>query len=52
MIIKLTPTNNLAQPNGILDQKKGYDKTHKNIQNVYEGFLWIAWKCMRFEVII
>ena len=41
-MIKLTIIENLGQPKGILDLKKGFDKTIKNIPTLSEGLLRIA----------
>ena len=49
---KLTIINILGQPNGILDLKKEFDKTLKNIPNVSKDLLEIAWKCMKMVLII
>ena len=38
-MIKLTIFNILGQPNGILDLKKGFDKTLKKIPAVSEDLL-------------
>ena len=38
--------NILGQPNGILDLKKGSDKTLKNIPTVSKDLLRIVWKCI------
>ena len=46
-MIKLTIINIWGQRNGILDLKKGFDKTLKNIPAVSEDLLRIAWKCMK-----
>ena len=51
-MIKSTIINILGQPNGILDMKKEFDKAFKNISAVSEDLLWIAWKCMKIELII
>ena len=51
-MIKLTIVNILGQPNGILDLKKGFDKTLKNIPGVSEDLLRISWKCMKIALII
>ena len=51
-MIKLTSLNILGQPNNILDLKKGFDKTLKNIQDVSEDLLTIAWKYMKIALII
>ena len=45
MMIKLTIINILEQSTGILDLKKGFDKTLKYIPAVNEDLLRIAWKC-------
>ena len=52
MMIKLTIINALGQPNSILGLKKRFDKTIKNIPTTSEDLLWIAWKCMKIELII
>ena len=41
-MIKLTIINLLGKPNDILDLKKGFDETPKNIPAVSEDFLRIA----------
>ena len=46
-MIKLTIFNILGQPNGILDLKKGFDKTIKNIPAVSEDLLRIVRKCVK-----
>ena len=51
-MIKLTILNILGQPNGILDLKKGFDKTLKNRPAVSEDLLRIVWKCMKIAQII
>ena len=50
-MINLTSLNILGQPNDILDLKKGFDKTLKNISAVSEDLLRIAWKCMKIALI-
>ena len=35
----------------ILDLKKGFDKTLKNISTVGEDLMSIAWKCMKILLI-
>ena len=42
-MIKPTIVNILAYPNGMLDLKKGFDKTLKNIPAVSKDLLRIAW---------
>ena len=51
-MIKLTMINILGQRNGILDLKKGFDKTLKNIPAVSEDLLRVAWKCLKIALII
>ena len=51
-MIELTIINILGQPNGILDLKKEFDKTLKNIPAVSQNLLRIAWKCMKITLII
>ena len=51
-MIKLTIIDILGQPNGILDLKKEFDKTLKNISAVGEDLLRIDWKCMKIALII
>ena len=51
-MIKLTILNFLGQPNGILNLKKGYDKTLENIAAVSDNLLGISWKCMKIALII
>ena len=51
-MIKLTVVNILGYPNGILDLKKGYDKTLKGIPTIDEYLLKIAWKSMKIALII
>ena len=51
-MIELTIINILGQPNGILDLKKEFDKTLKNIPAVSQNLLRIAWKCMKIALII
>ena len=51
-MIKPTIINILVQPNGIMDLKKGFDKTFKNVPAVSEDLLKIAWKCMKIALII
>ena len=46
-------TNNiLGQPNFVLNLKKGYDKTVKNIPTVNEDCLRIDWKCLKIVLIV
>ena len=52
MMIKLTIFNILGQPGGILDLKKVFDKTLRNIPAVSEDLLIIVWKCMKIALII
>ena len=42
-MIRLTTVNILGWPNGVLDLKKGYDKTLKNIATVSEYLPRIVW---------
>ena len=51
-MIKLTIINILGWPNGILDLKKEFVKTLKNIPVVSKDLLGIAWKCMKIALII
>ena len=51
-MIEITIINILGQPNGILDLKKEFDKTLKNIPAVSQNLLRIAWKCMKIALII
>ena len=51
-MIELTIINILGEPNGILDLKKEFDKTLKNIPAVSQNLLRIAWKCMKIALII
>ena len=51
-MVKLTTINILGYPNDILNLKRGYDKTLKNIPNVSDNLLRIAWKCLKFAQII
>ena len=51
-MVKLTTINILGYPNDILNLKRGYDKTLKNIPNVSDNLLRIAWKCLKFARII
>ena len=49
-MIRLTSLNILGQPNDLLDLKKGFDKTLKNISPVSEDLLKIDWKCMKIPL--
>ena len=51
-MLKLTITNILRSANVILDLKKGFDKTLKNVPAVSENLLRIAWMCMKIVLII
>ena len=51
-MIKVTIVNILGQANSILDLKKGFDKTLKNISAVSKDLLRITWKCMKIAMII
>ena len=51
-MIKPTIINILGQPNGILDLKKGFDRTLKNISAVSEDLLRISWKSTKIALII
>ena len=51
-MIKLTILNILGESNGILDLKKLFDKTLKNIPAVGKGLLRIAWKCVKIAQIM
>ena len=50
-MIKLTSLDILEQPNNILDLKKGFNKTLKNISAVWKNLLRIVWKCMKIDLI-
>ena len=51
-MIKFTIANIFRKLNDILDLKKIYDRTLKNIPTVGEVLLKIAWKCMKIALII
>ena len=51
-MIKLTIISILGQPNVILDLKKGFDQTLKNVPAVREDLLRIHWKRMEIALII
>ena len=51
-MIKLTNIIISGEPNGILNLKKGYDKTLKSIPTVSKDLPRIAWKCVRITLII
>ena len=51
-MIKLTIVDILGYPNGILDLKKGYDKTLKDIPTIGKDLLKIACKCMKITQIM
>ena len=51
-MINFTTINILGQPNFILNLKKEYDKTLKNIPNACEDCLRIDWKCMKIALIV
>ena len=51
-MIKFTTVKIVGQPNGILDLKRGYNETCKNIPTVSEDLLRIVWKCMKIVRII
>ena len=51
-MIKLLIINIFGQPKDILDLKKGFDKTLKNMPAVSKGLLRIALKCMKITLII
>ena len=51
-MIKRAIINALGQPNDILDLKKGFDKTLKNITAVSKNLLRIAWKLMKISLSI
>ena len=51
-MIKLTTVKIVRQPNGILDLKRGYNETCKNMPTVSEDLLRIVWKCMKIALII
>ena len=48
-MVRLTIINVLGQSNGILDLKKGFDETYKNIPAVNEDLRRIAWKRMKLH---
>ena len=50
-MIKLRSLNIFGWLSDILDLKKGFDKTLKNISAVSEDLLTIAWKCMKIALI-
>ena len=50
-MMNLTIISILGQRNGILDLKKGFDKTLKNMPAACEGLLKISWKCMKIVLI-
>ena len=50
-MIKLTIINILGQLNGILNYKKGFDKTLQNIPAVSEDLLRTVWKCIKIAMI-
>ena len=51
-MINFTTINIVGQANFILDLKKEYDKTLKNIPTVSEDYLRIDWKCMKIALIV
>ena len=51
-MINLTITNILGQPNGIVDLKKGFDKTLKKIPAASKDFLRISRNCKKIALII
>ena len=51
-MFNFTTINILGQPNFILDLKKKYDKTLKNIPIVSEDCLKIDWKCIKITQIV
>ena len=51
-MMKLTTVKIVRQPNGILDLKRGYNETCKNMPTVSEDLLSIVWKCMKIVRII
>ena len=51
-MINFKTINISRQPNFILNLKKGYGKTLKNILIVSEAWLNIAWKCMKIVPIV
>ena len=51
-MITFTTTNIIGQPNFILNFKKAYDKTLKNIQAVSEDQVMIDWKCMKNALVV
>ena len=50
-MINFTTINILGWPTFMLDFKKEYDKTRKNIPAVSEDFLRIDWKCIKIALI-
>ena len=51
-MIKLKTLNIWGKPNGILNLKKGFDKTLKNMPAVSEDLPKIAWKSTKIVLII
>ena len=51
-MIKLTTISILGQPNVIMNLKKVYDKTLKNIPTISKDLLRTVWKCMKIALII
>ena len=51
-MINFTTINILGYPNFILDLKKEYDETLKNIPTVSKDYLRIDWKCMKIAMIV
>ena len=51
-MINCTTISILGQPNVILNLKKGYDKTLRNIPTLSEDWLMIDWKCMKIALIV
>ena len=50
-MINLTIINILGQANGILDLKKGFDKTLKNMPAVCKDLMKISWKRVKVALI-
>ena len=51
-MINFTTIDILGYPNFILDLKKEYDETLKNIPTVSNDYLRIDWKCMKIAMIV
>ena len=50
-MISFTTISMLGWPTFMLDLKKEYDKTRKNIPTVSEDFMRTDWKCMKTALI-